>query len=62
MGDKHFEQRINIKFLFRRGKKQSSLGMKVGFFNMTLRQSGGACSGNLQAYPAPGKHGCQNQK
>jgi hypothetical protein len=33
--------------------KQSSVGMKVGFSGITLRQSGRACNENLQVHHKP---------
>ena len=41
---------------------RSSQEMKLGFFNMILKQRGKACSGRLQNYPNPRRHACQNQK
>jgi hypothetical protein len=32
------------------GQTESALSMKFGFSSMTLRESGRACNGNLQAY------------
>jgi hypothetical protein len=48
-GDKYFEQRISITFLYTPEKNAEE---KVLFFSMTMRQSSGACNGKMHVHLA----------